>query len=313
MTLPTISVVMATFNGAEFIAESVGSVLGQTISAHEVIVVDDGSTDRTQDILARYADSIHAIRKPNAGVSSAFNRAISAANGEFVALAADDDIWEPEKLEWQREILAEEPDIDILFGHMRVFGNVEGEFRRPPGCGRLDPSALRRAQFDRSHLAAPTAVIRRSLFERIGGFREDLPGEDYEFWFRALRTDAVLYYDPRPVVRYRQHGGNLSGREWLKHEGAYDVLRDYARDVGDPELVSRILARNRRIVARHHLEAGERMPARSAFGASFRHRPTLGAAIWTLALTNGTTARCAIVCEKAVRRGRLALSAVANR
>jgi glycosyltransferase involved in cell wall biosynthesis len=291
---PTVSVVMATHNGAEFITSSLESVLGQTNLPDEIIVVDDGSTDGSARLLAGYEHSIRVIRQANRGVSSAFNRAIDTARGEFVALAADDDIWEPRKIEWQRQILTGAPEVDIVVGHMRVFGRVEGEFRRPPGRGRLDPDALRRAQFDRNYLAAPTAVIRRSLFGRIGGFREDLPAEDYEFWLRALRRGAVFHYDARPVVRYRAHEGNLSRREWLMHETHYDVLRDYARDVDDPGLVRRVLARNRLIVARHRLAAGQHEDARRAFGAAFRHRPTVDAAAWSLLLRSRRLTRYAL-------------------
>jgi len=285
---------MATYNGAEFIAASLDSVLGQTSPAEEVIVVDDGSTDDTAALVDAYSDSVTVIHQHNQGAPAAFNRAIAAARGDYVALAADDDIWEAQKLELQREILAGDPDVDILVGHMVVFGWVTGEFRRPPGRGRLDRDTLRRAQFEGSCLAAPTALIRRGLFGRVGGFRDDLPAEDYEFWLRALRHGAAFHYDPRPVVRYRQHEGNQSKREWLMHETHYDVLRDYARDIDDRELVRRVLARNRLIVARHRLAAGQREPARRAFGASVRHRPTLKAAMWAVLLHDRLSARAAL-------------------
>jgi glycosyltransferase involved in cell wall biosynthesis len=299
---PSISVLMATYNGAEFIAESLDSVIGQTSPPDEVIVVDDGSTDRTASILAGYADSIKVIHQPNRGVSVAFNRAIAAATSAFIALSADDDIWEPNKLALQRKILADDHQIDILVGHMRVFGRQQGEFRRPPGCGRLDRATLRRAQFERSDLAAPTAVIRRSLFERIGSFREDLPAEDYEFWLRALRGGAVFHYDPRPVVCYRTHLRNASNREWLVHETHYEVLRDYAEDVDDRALVARVLARNRLIVARHRLGAGRHDAARHAFAASFRYRPSFTAAMWALVLRNPLGTRFYLLCKRIWRR-----------
>lgn len=289
---------MATYNGAEFIAESLDSVVGQTSPADEVIVVDDGSTDDTAALLAGYSGSIDAIHQQNHGAPSAFNRAIAAARSEYVALAADDDIWEPDKLKLQRQILADDPEVDILVGHMVVFGWVNGEFRRPPGSGRLDRDKLRRAQFEGSCLAAPTALIRRSLFERIGGFREDLPAEDYEFWLRALRHGATFHYDPRPVVRYRQHQGNQSKREWLMHETHYEVLRDYSRDIDDHELARRVLARNRVVVARHRLAAGQREDARRAFAASVRHRPTLKAAVWALLLHDRFSTRFALACRR---------------
>ena len=293
-TNPSISVAIATYNGAEFIASSLDSVLGQTSPPDEVIVVDDGSTDGTAAVLAGYSGSITVIRQQNQGAPAAFNRAIAAARGDYVALAADDDIWEPQKLELQREILADDTEVDILVGHMVVFGSVTGEFRRPPGSGRLDRETLRRAQFEGSYLAAPTAVIRRSLFERIGGFRDDLPAEDYEFWLRALRHDAAFHYDRRPVVRYRQHDGNQSKREWLMHETHYDVLRDYARDIDDRDMVRRVLARNRLVVARHRLAAGQREAARRAFAASFRHRPTLKTGLWAVLLRDRVSAQVAL-------------------
>src|SRR5207253_1994987 len=100
--------------------------------------------------------------------------------------------------------------VDVAFGHARMFGVVEGDFVRPPGAGVLDGTALARRLYEGNVIAAPSAAIRRALHERLGGFREDLPAEDYEFWLRALSSGAVFYYDPRLVLHYRRHGENMS-------------------------------------------------------------------------------------------------------
>jgi glycosyltransferase involved in cell wall biosynthesis len=206
---PTISVVMPAHNEKPYIGEALDAVLGQTRPPLEVIVVDDGSTDGTTDVVARYGDSVRLIEQENRGCPGAFDTGFRQARGDFVALSPADDVWEPRKLEWQQDTLAENPKIDVVFGAAEKFGLASGEHARPDRSGTLDGIWFAREMYRRNLIPDPSAVVRRSLYLDLGGY-EPLVGEDYEFWMRALAADAVFHFDPRPVVRLREHGGNLS-------------------------------------------------------------------------------------------------------
>jgi O-antigen/teichoic acid export membrane protein len=197
MGVPSISVAMPAYNAARWISATVESVLAQTTAPLEIIVVDDGSTDGTSAELERFGEKVRVIRQENRGPSAAYNRAFAAARGDYIAMCPADDIWEPNKLEWQTQALVENPSIDISFGHAREFGLSTAEYDRPPGSGLLDNERFARAMFEVCLIPAPTSLIRRELYERLGPFREDLACEDYEFWMRALAANAVFHYEPR--------------------------------------------------------------------------------------------------------------------
>src|ERR1700722_5116977 len=139
---PTISVVIAAYQAESFIAEALDSILGQTCPPDEVVVVDDGSTDTTPQILAGYGDRIRVVRQENAGYPVAMNRAIQESTGDFVAPCGADDVWEPRKLEWQQQALIAHPEAGVLFGHAVFFGHVERDHERPTGSGLLDTQSL---------------------------------------------------------------------------------------------------------------------------------------------------------------------------
>src|SRR5262245_55510277 len=249
MSAPSVSVVIPAYNSAPWIAETVESVLAQTSPADEVIVVDDGSTDGTVDALAPYGSRITLISQPNGGAAAALNRGFAEAAGGYVARIGSDDLWDPRKLEWQREALRAHPEADISVGHARHIGLYELEYKRPPGEGVLDPDVLRPALYVRCLFVAPSALIRRELHERLGAFREGQINEDYEFWLRALRAGAVFHYEPRLICHHRRHGGNLSSQLQPTREADLEIHREYARDV-PPELAARVLAADLRQIAR---------------------------------------------------------------
>jgi glycosyltransferase involved in cell wall biosynthesis len=300
---PTVSVAIAAYNSEKWIAETLESVLAQTTPAHEVIVIDDGSTDDTSRELERYRsrDRVRILKQVNLGVSAALNRAFEKASGELVALCGADDLWDRQKLEWQSETFAADPRIDIAFGHARMFGIVQGDFVRPSDTGVLDGPALARRMYAGNIIAAPSAVIRRSLHQELGGFREDLAGEDYEFWMRALRAGAVFYYDPRLILHYRRHGENLSmpgGRRDVHLrpvlEMNYLIHRWYADMVPAAE-VRRALAKDLCDLGRHLVDVGPPADAGRALRASLRRRPSIRAITWLVLLRLRPEARERVV------------------
>jgi glycosyltransferase involved in cell wall biosynthesis len=262
---PTISVVVAAYQAERFIAEALESILSQTHPPEEVIVVDDGSTDGTARELERFTGRIHVVRRANGGCPAAFNTAFAEARGDFVALCGADDVWEPQKLEWQLQTIVEQPEVDLLCGHAVLFGRSEGEYSRPPGVGVLDGAALKDALYRQCCICAPSVLIRRSLFERLGPFIENFGADDHEYWFRCLRAGAIFYYDPRPLLSWRQHENNLTGRtEWMDECGDR-VRRMYEADVSDRAIADDLFRIGRRLV-----DAGRPREARRAFRQSLR-------------------------------------------
>jgi glycosyltransferase involved in cell wall biosynthesis len=299
---PTFTVAISAYNSERWIAEALESILAQTRPADEIIVIDDGSTDGTAAALSHFANRVRILSHENRGVAASFNRAFSEASGEYVALCGADDVWEPRKLEWQAEAISAQPEIDIAFAHARMFGVVEGEFVRPPGTGILDLDTLGRRLYEANLIAAPSAIVRRDLHERLDGFREDLPAEDYEFWLRAIRARAVFYYDSRLMLHYRRHGENMSMPGALRDERLlpqlemnYRIHQWYADMVSSGEARS-ILAKDLCDIGRHVADTGSPADARRLLRASIERRPTVRAWVWILLLRLTPAARSRAVC-----------------
>src|SRR4051794_979079 len=268
---PTISVVVPAYNEERHIAEALDAVLAQTLTPLEVIVVDDGSTDRTAAVVEGYGEQVRLIRQENRGCPGAFDAGFREAQGDYVALCPADDIWEPQKLEWQREALAEHPEADVVFGAARRFGLASGDHLRPAESGVLDTERFAREMYSENLIADPSAVVRRSLYLELGGY-EPLVGEDYEFWMRALAGGATFYFEPRLVVRLREHGGNLSYRA-LDIWGTKHLIHErYTELAGDPDLVRPTLARDLLMVGYCRAALGRSRDARRSFRASLGTR-----------------------------------------
>lgn len=283
--VPAISVVIPAYNASAWIAETLQSVLDQTRPADEIIVVNDGSTDDTADVARSFGDAVKVIDQPNGGPPAAYNRGFDEATGDYAAMCPADDLWDPRKLEWQDEVLTREPAVDILFGRARFFGQSDDVHPHPSGEGVLERDSFMRELYAADIVPAPTTVVRLDLHRRLGRFDESLPSEDYEFWMRALRAGATFYSDPRELARLRIHGGNVSMRGVEIWEMNHAIRSAYAADVGDPDLSSRLLARDLREIARCRFGLGSTGPARDAYVASLRRRPTVEAVVGTVALS----------------------------
>ena len=268
---PTISAVVAAYQSEMFIAETLDSILRQTRPPDEVVVVDDGSTDATAPVLETYGNRVRVVRQENSGYPAAMNRAIREAHGDYVALCGADDVWEPRKLEWQLEALADHPEVGVLFGHAIFFGTVVGDHPRPSAVGRLDRHSLCQDLFLSCTINTPSAVIRRDLFDRLGWFRERFLADDYEFYYRCLRADVDFFYDPRTLVRYRRHADNITndGHEMRR---AWTAVRLANTDlVADPKVVRDVLGPELFRIGRRFVVEGCPREARWAFRRSLRY------------------------------------------
>jgi glycosyltransferase involved in cell wall biosynthesis len=204
MTTPPaqVSVIVPAFNGERYLEEALRSAVRQSLPPSEVIVIDDGSTDRTAEIAEGFGDPVRCIRQANAGVAGARNRGLSVATGEFIAFLDHDDVWPPEKLEIQVAALRANPDVGIVSGRMRVFGGALP--------GRAWSAEGRREAQAGAYLAA--ALIRRSVFDRVGLLDEEIghAADDLEFFVRARDLGVKRRTLEDVTLLYRWHGENTS-------------------------------------------------------------------------------------------------------
>ncbi len=204
-----VSVIIPSYNRGWIIKEAIDSVLAQDYRDFELIVVDDGSTDNTSEILDSYKDDIKVFFQDNNGVSAARNRGIAASLGRFVAFLDSDDLWLPQKLSTQVAFFNNTPDALIcqteeLWIRNGIRVNPKKRHKKPSGM-IFEPSLA-------LCLVSPSAVmIRRSLFDRVGNFDETLPAcEDYDLWLRITCRFPVHLIDTPLTVKRGGHSDQLS-------------------------------------------------------------------------------------------------------
>jgi glycosyltransferase involved in cell wall biosynthesis len=212
-----VSVVIPVFNGERYLAEAIRSVLGQTRPPDEVVVVDDGSTDGSAAV-ARGVPGVRCLSQPNAGQPAALNRGVSETKGSFLSFLDADDVWVPEKLALQLEAFAEDPGLDMVFGHAEQFVDPdapEAVAARLPAGRTVLPAHLPGA-----------LLVRRQAFDLVGGFRSQWTVGSVVDWY-ARATEAGL--DERMlgtvVYRRRLHAGNLGIVEAESRSDYLDVVR----------------------------------------------------------------------------------------
>ena len=208
-TKPQVSVIIPTYNRAWVIEEAIDSVLAQDYTEFELIVVDDGSTDHTSDVLDSYRNVIKVFPQKNKGVSAARNRGIAEASGKFIAFLDSDDLWLPQKLTVQIEFFDQTPDALIcqtdeiwIRNGLRV--NPKKRHKKPSGM-IFKPSL-------KLCLVSPSAtMIHRGLFDRVGGFDETLPAcEDYDLWLRISCRFPIHLIDTPLIIKRGGHDDQLS-------------------------------------------------------------------------------------------------------
>ena len=211
---PLVSVIIPTYNRAWIIKESIDSVLSQDFNDFELIVIDDGSTDNTLEILNSYGEDIIVIHQRNQGVSSARNRGLMEASGSLIAFLDSDDLWLPGKLSLQVDFFNSNPTALIcqteeIWMRNNVRINPKKRHKKPSGMIFASSLAL--------CLVSPSAVmVRRRLFEDVGLFDETLPAcEDYDLWLRISCKYPVYLIDIPLIIKRGGHDDQLSSSSGL--------------------------------------------------------------------------------------------------
>jgi glycosyltransferase involved in cell wall biosynthesis len=206
---PLVSVIIPTYNRGWILKETIDSVLAQDFTNFELIVVDDGSTDNTQGILNSYKKDIVILRQDNKGVSSARNKGIASASGQFIAFLDSDDLWLSQKLSVQVDFFNTNPEALICQTEEKWIRNgirVNPKKRHKKFSGDIFEPSLYLC------LVSPSAVmIKRSLFEKTGMFDETLPAcEDYDMWLRISCRYPVYLIDTPLIIKRGGHADQLS-------------------------------------------------------------------------------------------------------
>jgi glycosyltransferase involved in cell wall biosynthesis len=211
---PSVSVVISCHNGEPYLRRTIESVLAQDYPIHEIIAVDDASTDGTPDVLAGFADRVTVIRPPggtNVGVAAARNLGIRHSNGEFLALLDQDDVWHPEKTRRQVEELLRRPEVGLVYSRCVAINTDDRVLYQFP-CVEppSGPDLAARVLMD-CFIPSPSSVMfRRVLFDRVGGFDESLCFcDDHDFLIRLAEITNFALVD-EVLIRYRRHNRQSS-------------------------------------------------------------------------------------------------------
>jgi glycosyltransferase involved in cell wall biosynthesis len=282
-TVPRVSIITAAYNSERTLERAIDSGLAQSWRDFELIAVNDGSSDGTAAILARYGDRIRVVNRERGGCSAAWNSGIRAARGEFIAFLDADDEWMPEKLAHTVPPLQNDPGCVLVFSNALMFedsGATRGPFVLP---GRDHAPTLDEMLAHWWPIVPSLAVIRRSAYEQVGGFFEAAgvykACEDVYMWLR-LRELGHFHYVPEILVRYRilpypdyietnNEGRKALSRMVIGYYGARgrrlmrsieeDHRRTHANQLGHRGLIA--------------MRAGRAAEARRNFLSALRHDP----------------------------------------
>lgn len=240
-TKPMVSVVTPTYNRADFLAEAIDSVLAQTYTRFEMIIVDDGSTDGTRELVERYSDDprIRYFYQENQGQSVARNWGIAEAKGEFVCFLDSDNAWFPHKLERSLDVFRANPSVDIVYGDNVLIdehGRESGRDSMVRHSGRITSELLKD-----NFVTMNTTMTRRRCLEEMGGFNPNDPvADDYGLWLR-LSSRYKFEYVPEVFGKYRVMSNQISSNKDKRFWSNERILTEFLRDF--PTAVTRSQAR----------------------------------------------------------------------
>jgi GT2 family glycosyltransferase len=234
VTAPSFSVVIAVWNGAATISRAIESVLGQSRPPHELIVVDDGSTDDTAATVARYGGGVRYVFQTNAGVSAARNRGAAMASGEWLAFLDADDWYYPDRLRWHAEFIERDPGLDFLTGdyeYRRLDGSLISRSMDITEAGRrllakargrreVVMEAAEMAEFIENHFGdTHTLSVRRATFQQLGGYplgRQVC--EDVNFLIRLCAVSRRVGVVCEPMAVYLIHERSATRSDPLRSQ-----------------------------------------------------------------------------------------------
>lgn len=211
-----ISVVVPTFNRAHLLDDCLSSIVSQAYDDFEVVLIDDGSTDDTADVVSRYGNRVRYVYQENRGIPGALNRGIEESRGELIRFLASDDRLVPDALATEAELMDAHPEVGLMYSQawqIDETGTVT-DLRKPEFANdsyiRSGLDEIRDLLFW-DHITCSTVLVRKACFDDVGLFNDDLrpAGEDWDMWIRVAKKYDVAYL-ARPLATYLKHSGNIS-------------------------------------------------------------------------------------------------------
>jgi glycosyltransferase involved in cell wall biosynthesis len=223
--MPTLSCIVPVYNSETYLGQALDSILEQTLPPTEIIVIDDGSTDATPMIAAKYARHVSYIRQENRGPAGARNAGLRVSDGDFLTFLDADDTWHPEKLERQMRALEAEPEAGICITHVQNFW--------------IEALAHERARLDGHPFTRPAPgyvcqalLARRRVFDQVGSFDETLRiGEDTDWFTRVAGAGIRKIVLPDVLVNRRIHGKNISFEMYSSQDARAALLENVIRHI----------------------------------------------------------------------------------
>ncbi|RKY19946.1 MAG: hypothetical protein DRP62_08910 [Planctomycetota bacterium] len=223
---PTVSVVMSVYNGEKYLRESIDSILNQSYKNFEFIIVNDGSNDRTPDILFEYQNSdnrILVVKQENIGLTRSLNRAIKLAECEYIARQDADDISIPSRLEKQLDYIKNHPEVAVVGCFGDVF-NVNGVLRTS-GDPKFSRAGIKKHLASKNLFMHGSAMMRKSYLAKVGYYRDFFRySQDYDLWLRLSQHFDIAVL-PEHLYRYRVTAEAISVSQWLTQKQYADIAR----------------------------------------------------------------------------------------
>jgi len=273
--MPEVSIIIPVYNAEKFIKKTIESVLSQTYKDYEIIIVDDGSTDNSKKILDEFKDKVRYFKQANSGVSSARNRAIKEAKGEYIALLDQDDLWYSEKLKKQINFIKKNPNAGMVYSDCyyiddkdkvisRVFENQKFY------CGKIFENLV-----IENFIPIPTVLIKKEVLNKTGLFVENYShAEEYDLFLRISKDYEVGFMN-EALAGYRVHDTNLSKN--IDKSLQEDIivkeytLKKYAKQIEPVKnKIKRKLAEHYYELGRFYQKAGQGKMARQCLAKSIK-------------------------------------------
>lgn len=232
-----VSVVIPVYNSEGFINEAIDSMREQSFKDHEIIVIDDGSTDRTASVVTnvvkKYAGEVKYIYQQKRGSASARNRGIKEAKGKYIAFLDADDVSEKNRLELQVNSLKKNKNAGMVYSSLSFINEKGDKISGIHRSEQYDSEIFLGKMFARNIIVSASAVMaKKSLIDKLEGFDENIRfNEDYDLWLRMAKNSLVVYIDV-PLVRYRRHPNNISiNRKGNKVNEARAILKHNLHEI----------------------------------------------------------------------------------
>jgi glycosyltransferase involved in cell wall biosynthesis len=274
--MPKVSVIIPTYNRAHVLREAIDSVLSQKYSDLELLVVDDGSTDHTKEVVSSYTSKLAYIYQEHQGVSAARNRGIKHTKGDYLAFLDSDDLWLPDKLSTQMRFMEDHPEIHICYTEERW---IRRGVRVNPMKKHRKYSGMIFEHCLPLCIVSPSSVlIARSLLEEIGVFDEELKVcEDYDLWLRISARYPIYLLDTPLIIKRGGHDDQLSkamnGQDRFRIKALVKLLESDSLSPHQRELAGGELKRKCEIYGKGCIKRGKKEEGEEILALAGRYKP----------------------------------------